>query len=247
MKGINSEYFFGTIVAIPDSSDSFVVKVNIPKVFENLTCYPFRNSSDEPKIGDLVVIRDLDPEYHSYFVYEKLNENDFTGIRCKGKMIDLTDDSIKLGIFDEGDFSDGDRPGNTSWIELNEDGKLDIKLEDNLYLETGGSLFSFVDENLISTVEQNASIEIGGHTTVNIKCGEDVIINGKVNLTINGDYSLKVTGTLDIDANDIKISGHTLKLNTAEDTVPGPFNSCMTCFQAPGLVHGTNKIFLKRG
>lgn len=244
MKGVQADYYFGTIVGVPDTSESFTVQVNIPGVMENLTCFPLRCGADEPKIGDLVIIRDLDPEYHSYFVYEKLNENNFTGMRCKGKMIDFTDESIKIGIFDEGDFSDSDRPGNTSWIELKEDGDLDIVLEDDLYVQTDGSIKTVVEEDFLLTVEQDTSIEIGGHTKINIKNGEEVVINGNVNVTINGDYSLKVSGNLDIDASKITIGGQSLNIKTPTGT-PGPFNNLCNCLQA-GLIHGSNTILLKR-
>lgn len=245
MKGVQADYYFGTIVDVPDTSNSFNVQVNIPGVVENLTCYPLRCGSDEPKLGDLVVIRDLDPEYHSYFVYEKLNENDFTGMRCKGKMIDFTDKSLKIGIFDEGDFSDGEKPGNTSWIELDEDGKLDIVTEDDIYIQSGGSLKQTVEENLETAVEQNASITVGGHTTIDIQNGEDVFINGDVKVHINGNYSLFVSGELNIDATKITIGGQVLELKTS-GAAPGPFNNFCTCVQAPGLKHGTNTILLKR-
>lgn len=244
MKGVQADYYFGTIVNVPDTSNSFEVQVNIPGVMENLTCFPLRCGSDEPKIGDLVIIRDLDPEYHSYFVYEKLNENSFTGMRCKGKMIDFTDESLKLGIFDEGDFSDGDKPGNTSWIELNEDGKLDVVTEDDIYVQSGGSIKTQVEEDFLTTIEQNASIEIGGHTKINIKNGEEVFINGDVKVNINGNYSLKVSGALDIDATTITIGGLFLKLKTPSGA-PGPFNCLRNCVQG-GLSHGSDIILLKR-
>jgi hypothetical protein len=166
-------------------------------------------------------------------------------MRCKGKMIDFTDESLKLGIFDEGDFSDGDKPGNTSWIELDEDGNLDIVTEDNIHIECGGSFEQQVDENLKMTVEQNATIEIGGHTTINVKNGEDITINGNVSLTINGDYSLKVGGTLDIEATKINIGGMLLNVKTPEGS-PGPFNKLCNCIKTPVLGHGTNTILLKR-
>ena len=245
MKGVTQDCYFGTITDVPNSSESFTIKASIPNVIDNLTCYPLRGGTDEPKIGDLIIIRDLDPEYHSYFVYEKLNENNFTGMRCKGKMIDFTDESLKIGIFDEGDFSDKDKPGNTSWIELDEDGKLDIVTEDDIYVGCGGSLLNQVEEDFKMTVEQNASIEIGGHTSINVKNGEDITINGNVNLNINGNYSLKVSGTLDIDASCINISGMMLKVNTPEGS-PGPFNSLCSCIKAPLLKHGSDTVFLKR-
>ena len=244
MKGVHAEYFLGTVSAVPDTSSSFVIKANIPEVIDNVTCYPLRSNIDEPKIGDLVLIRDLDPEYHSYFVYEKVNENDFTGIRCKGKMIDITDESLKIGIFDEGDFKDNERPANTSWIELKEDGDLDIILEDDLFIQTAGSIKAVTEEDFLVTTEQNASIEIGGHTKINIKNGEEVAINGKVNVTINGDYSLKVTGNLDIDASKITIGGNTLTLKTPSASA-GPFNWVCNC-PYTGIKHGMNTILLKR-
>lgn len=245
MKGVQAEFFFGTIVDVPNTSESFEIKANIPGVMENITCYPLRCGSDEPKIGDLIIIRDLDPDYHSYFVYEKLNENSFTGIRCKGKMIDFTDESVKLGIFDEGDFSDGETPGCTSWIELDEDGKLDVVTEDDIYVECGGSSLNLIKEDLKTTVDQNATIEIGGHTSINIKNGEDVVITGKVNLTIDGDYDLKVKGNLNVDASSITIGGQKLTIKTPIGT-PGPFNSLCNCIKSPLLKHGSNSILLKR-
>ena len=47
MKGVQADYYFGTIVNVPDTSNSFEVQVNIPGVMENLTCFPLRCGSDE--------------------------------------------------------------------------------------------------------------------------------------------------------------------------------------------------------
>lgn len=245
MKGISAEYYLGTIVGVPDSSINFNVIANIPGVIENIVCYPLRCSNDEPKIGDLILIRDLDPEYHSYFVYEKLNENNFTGMRCKGKIIDFTDESLKLGIFDEGDFKDHEHPDSTSWIELDEEGHLDIVTEDDIYIETGGSLIGQVTEDLKFKVEQDAKIDIGGHTTIDLRNGEEVTVTGDVNFHINGNYSLTVGGELNIDAASINISGGKLKLNTPDAMRIKPFNSLCACMYT-GVPHGTDEIILSR-
>ena len=80
--------FIGVIAKVLDP-DLYTIEVDIPGENERLSAFPFRGEVDEPRVGDVVFLRELDPIYHSYYLYEKLKENDFIGIRARKTLFRL--------------------------------------------------------------------------------------------------------------------------------------------------------------
>ena len=87
-------YYTGTIVEILDKL-LYEIKVDIPGVKSGVTAYPMRGEIDEPRVGDFVFLRCLDPVFQSYYLYHKIKENDFIGFRIRGKMVDITPEYIQ--------------------------------------------------------------------------------------------------------------------------------------------------------
>ena len=107
------QYYTGTITEIVDPV-LYQIKVDIPGIAVSVMAFPMRGELDEPVVGDFVLLRSLDPIFNSYFLYQKIKENDFIGFRSNGKYVDITPDYILLGIFDpstrKNDFEkDGDK------------------------------------------------------------------------------------------------------------------------------------------
>ena len=80
----------------------------------------------------MVVLLELDPTYKSYYLYEKLKENNFIGIRSRGKMIKMTKSELTIGIFDPtSEYNDKQEkdttPEPTSWIKIDKSGNINIK------------------------------------------------------------------------------------------------------------------------
>ena len=102
------EVYIGTITKLLGEEDGkdpdlYQVEVDIPERGKGFRAFPLRGEVDEPRVGDVVVLRELDPEYHSYFLYEKLKENKFIGIRARGKKIKITKDEIEIGVYNDND------------------------------------------------------------------------------------------------------------------------------------------------
>lgn len=160
------EYSIGTITKILDP-DLYTVEVDIPGRNQELRAFPKRGEVDEPRVGDVVVLLELDPTYKSYYLYEKLKENNFIGIRSRGKMIKMTESELTIGIFDPAsEYNDKQEkdttPEPTSWIKIDKSGNINIK--------AGGKLGL--------TIEGSAEIECKGSAT--IKAPSVKITGGKL-------------------------------------------------------------------
>lgn len=126
------ETFIGVITKVLDA-DLYQVEVDIPELNKGLKAFPLRGEVDEPRVGDVVFLRELDPLYHSYYLYEKLKENNYIGIRARGKKIKITKEAIEIGIYtDTGDqsFDQGGKdetPECSAYIKLTKSGELIVK------------------------------------------------------------------------------------------------------------------------
>lgn len=111
------ETYIGVITKILDK-DLYQVEVDIPERNKGLKAFPLRGEVDEPRVGDVVFLRELDPLYHSYYLYEKLKENNFIGIRARGKKIKITKKEIQIGVFnDNDDWHDSTDPEDTGSMD----------------------------------------------------------------------------------------------------------------------------------
>lgn len=162
------EHYIGTITKILDPN-LYTVEVDIPGCNQELKAFPKRGEVDEPRIGDVVVLHEFDPIYKSYYIYEKLKENDFIGIRSRGKLIKMTETDLTIGIFDAGaEYHDTDKdntPEPTSWIKIDKDGNIDIKTDGKMGVVINGT----------------AKIECSGDAT--IKAPSVKITGGKLETT----------------------------------------------------------------
>lgn len=111
-------YYTGTIVEVLDKV-LYEIKVDIPGIKSGVKAFPFRGEVDEPRVGDFVFLKCLDPVFQSYYLYQKIKENDYIGFRSNGKMVDITPDYIRVAIFDPGteynDPNNNPRPEPTDW------------------------------------------------------------------------------------------------------------------------------------
>lgn len=192
-------YYSGTIVEILDKV-LYEIKVDIPGLKTGVTAYPMRGEVDEPRVGDFVFLKCLDPVFQSYYLYHKIKENDFIGFRSNGKMVDITPDYIQVAIFDPSneewnDFSEnnntddlgrvcgGYRPEVTDWFRLDKNGNLNVHLRANSKV--------VIEGNSDTLVESNATVTVNGSTTLK---SPDVTIKGPGTLTCKGFVKPSATG-----------------------------------------------------
>lgn len=203
------DYYIGTIVEVLDPV-LYEIRCDIPGVFDGVKAFPIRGEVDEPRVGDFVILKSFDPVYHSYFLYQKLKENDFIGFRSNGKMIDITPDYIEMCIFDpEENWNDdqGDekyRPTATTWIQLDKGGNLKISLN---------------GEN--SKIDLNCS----GNTELKMNGNVKIWSGGNTEIEASGNLTLKAGATLNFQGPVIKFSGggQVIMNGTAMPGTPGPF------------------------
>ena len=232
------EIIIGTIVELVDddiyAKDLYVVKVDIPGQNKNLYAFPKRSEIDEPRVGEAVLLTEIDPVWHSYYIYEKIKENDFIGIRSRGKVIKFHEDEIIIGIdstMDDSWYDDNTgadpTPESTSWIKIQKDGTIDINSEVDLKINIDG----------------NSEVTIGGDSKVDISGNSDITVGGDCNIKVSGNAKIESSGNCDINASgsctinspDVKITGGKLTVNGSVSPGSGmPFNCVPNCIKRKG-------------
>lgn len=223
------EKYFGVISKVIDK-DLFTVEVDIPGKNEQLRAFPYRGEVDEPRVGDFVELEEVDPIYHSYYLYKKLKENDFIGIRARGKKIWINEDMIQIGIFppdnnnNEFDSPAGEwyddksgknqTPECTSWIRVDKSGNIDVEMEG------AGKVHITADHEV--NVDGNVTIKVGGNAKIEI--------SGNVDAKIDGNLDAKVSGTTELDCPNVTVTGGNFNMTGQASTdTNGPFNPIKIC------------------
>lgn len=223
--------YVGVISKIIDP-DLYTIEVEIPEENIELKAFPIRGEVDEPRVGDVVFLRELDPIYHSYYLYEKLKENNFIGIRSRGKLMKITQDDITIGIFDPSDEAWYDKndgadqtPESTSWIKIDSSGNININAEGDQKINITGK----------------SEITIGGDNKVDISGNCDITVSGNTKIESSGNCDIKASGSCTIDSPDVKITGGQLTTNGTVAPSSGPYN-CLTACVFSGCVHQGNVV-----
>lgn len=211
-------YYTGTVVEVLDKV-LYEIKVDIPGIIQEVKAFPMRGEIDEPKVGDFVLLRSFDPVFQSYYLYQKIKENDFIGFRSNGKFIDITPEYIQVAIFDpELEYTDTKnknyRPEPTDWIKLDKDGNLDVYLRK--------------DSNIVIKGENN--IEISGNSIIKISGDSSIKTSGNSKVEISGNSDINVSGNTTLTSPKVKITGGTLEVSgQASNDLQGPFNCIPVC------------------
>lgn len=211
--------YIGTITKILDK-DLYTIEVDVPGYQVGLKAFPKRGEVDEPRVGDTVVLKEFDPVYHSYYLYEKLKENEFIGIRSRGKIIKITEDSIDIGIFTEGSYYD-DNTGKSSTPSL--DAWVKIDKSGNIEVNAGNSNVTLSGDSTVK-ISGNATVEVSGKTEAKLMGGANIKAFG--NVTLGGSGQLKVSGSC------------------IPNGKPGPFWGGGPVVPAPGSPAGSDTIIL---
>lgn len=187
-----ANYYTGVVIAVtPDDDDRLEndkewheVLIDIPGVIQGVKAFPFRDELDEPKINDKVLVLDVDPLYHSYFLYRKLKEDGFIGFRSSGKMVSITPDDITIGVFGPND--------NDEYPDYAEDEVPDCDPGDDG--SGNGCVYAKFTKagDIEIKAKGNCNINISGDSgcTVNIKGNSEVNVDGDTTLTCKGDIAL---------------------------------------------------------
>lgn len=198
--------YIGKISKVLDL-DLYTIEVDIPGYNEALPAFPKRGEVDEPRVGDVVLLTELDPVYKSYYLWEKLKENGFIGIRARGKVLKMSEEEVTLGIFDPSDTAWYDKndgsdptPAPTSWIKVDSGGNIDINAEGNEKVVITGNAEVEVSGDVKITVSGGAKIEVSGDTevtcpNVKVNASGEVFLTGGGTLKTSPGASVSPTGT----------------------------------------------------
>lgn len=176
-----ANYFLGTITEVLDP-DLYKIKIDIPGLSREVEAFPMRGDLDEPRPGDQVLVRDVDPIYHSFYLYSEVKEDGFIGLRSRGKMIRVTEDELNIAIFDPEEAyeeKEGEIPETIkAFVKITKEGNIQIS---NLDSDNG-----------------EVAVDIKGKVEVNIQNDANIHVTGNAklkspNVTITGG-SLNVNG-----------------------------------------------------
>lgn len=231
---MSEKIFTGTITEIIDPV-LYQIKVNIPGIATDILAFPMRGEIDEPRVGDFVLLRSLDPIFNSYFLYQRLKENDHIGFRSNGKMVDITPDYITIGIFDPSiEYNDVSqegkyRPEVTDWIKLDKDGNLDINLRTNSTIKILGDSGIEISGNSDIKVTGDSNVILEANSKVDISGNSEIKVGGNCDLNVSGNTTVK-SPNITVNGSNVTVTGGTLvvKGESSED-MSGPFNCLKTC------------------
>lgn len=115
----------GRVTQVTDSR-KFIIKATITGMIENVTAYPLE-SSDEPEVGEEIVLFELESEFGYSYLYKKARLFDFTRFKFNDSLIQLTENGIAITTKNGKDIfvsSDGD-------IDVKGNGDINITVSDN--------------------------------------------------------------------------------------------------------------------
>ena len=209
--------FIGTITKVLDK-DLYTIEVDVPGYGTNLPAFPRRGEVDEPMVGDVVILKQLDPVYKSYYLYSKLKENSFIGIRARGKKLQMNQNEVILGIFDPGaEYCDkqasDSTPAHTSWIKVDSGGNIDIEMEGSGHMH----------------ITSDHNVEIGGNLKVEVSGNTDIKVSGNAKIDVSGNTEIK-SPNIKVDGGQVEITGGVLKTKgTAAPDMQGPYCAIKNC------------------
>lgn len=129
-------YYLGKIREVIDRV-TYEIRVDIDGVVEDKPAFPMRGEVDEPKVGDDVILRNVDPLYGSMYLYSKLKEDEYIGFRSNGKEVTITPESITMRVYKRGDKAEDDDYGSyVAKIVMKEDGTLLIESKSTLTVKS---------------------------------------------------------------------------------------------------------------
>lgn len=193
-------YYMGTVVEIDEENkELWKITVDIPGVIKGVPALPVRNQLDEPKVGDIVLLRCLDDHFGSLYLWEKLKEDTFIGFRSAGKEVNITPDFITVGIYDiETEYTDDVIPEPTTYVKIDKEGNIEIKAGNELgdgkiSIVAAGDISIKTDGNVTQEITGDVTQKIDGATTITCK---DVVITSEANIEIKGGGTVTLDGTV---------------------------------------------------
>lgn len=156
-----TNYYLGKIREVKDRL-TYEVRIDIPGIVEDKPAFPLRGEIDEPKVGDYVILRNIDPVFGSMYLYSKLKEDDYIGFRSNGKNVTITPDYIEMSVYKKnGDQDAHDDFGNSyTKVKLYNSGDIEI------IAGNGGNLTVKVDGNVSITTNGTTDVKSEGPLTI---------------------------------------------------------------------------------
>lgn len=214
-------YYLGTVVGIDEENkELWKITVDIPGVIKSVPALPVRNQLDEPKVGDVVLLRCLDDHFGSLYLWEKLKEDAFIGFRSAGKEVNITPDFITVGIYDiETEYTDDVIPEPTTYVKIDKEGNIEVKAGNELG-----------DGKITIIAAGDISIETEGNT--NIKT------TGDTKLTTEN-VNVEATSSATVTSKEVTITGGKLTVKgTAKPEGSGPFCAIPVCAMTGAMQTG---------
>ena len=231
-----ANYYLGTVLEVLDP-DLYKIKIDLPGLSKEAEAFPMRGELDEPRPGDQVLVRDIDPIYHSFYLYSELKDDNFIGFRSRGKMVQITEDELNISIFDPEEAyeeNDGEIPSEIkAYVKIKKNGNIEIS---NVDSDSGGVAIDLKGKIAI-TAQNNSTIEISGDSEINVSGNSNIRVDGDSEIKVGGDSEIGVEGSatikgssVTIDSSNVTITGG--MLTTKGSVAPqgtGPFCAIPIC------------------
>lgn len=193
--GVQGNFYVGTVSKIIGDSreekQEYRIEADIPGVIKGVKAFPIRDTLDEPKIGDPIILLGLDPEYNSYYLYWKLKENEVTGFRSAGKEIIMTPQELVARVYVDETEKDS-RPE----AKYDDSEKYPMEKEiASVRIKESGEIVASNQSETVVTIKDSGDIEVltkGHNMKVDLGGGQMTLKNGT--LLLNGGKTAGQTG-----------------------------------------------------
>lgn len=181
--GVQGNFYLGVVSKIIGESreekQEYRIEADIPGVIKGVKAFPIRDTLDEPKIGDPIILLGLDPEYNSYYLYWKLKENEVTGFRSAGKEVIMTPSELVARVYVD---------------ETDKDSRPEAKYDDaekypmekeiaSIRMKESGQIIMTNQAETEVIIQDNGDVDIktkGHNMTVNLGGGTMTMANGTI-------------------------------------------------------------------
>lgn len=182
---VEERYYLGKITSVEDRL-LYRIRVSIDNVVDDAMAFPLRGEVDEPRVGDLVLLYNIDPIFQSCYLYSKIKEDNFLGFRSNGKLISITPESITMTVYENDDES-----SIKARMTMNDDGSIIIESESDIKIEAKSTVNINAQSDINITSDSSLNINATASTTIK---SPDVTIKGPGTMTVKGTVMPSASG-----------------------------------------------------
>lgn len=120
------------VVSAVEDDKKFVIRFTVEGLIDNMIAYPI-DVTDEPQIGDPILVLRLETIFGYCFMYNKMRLNDVTRLKLKNAEIDITEDAVIIS-------AENKEKGSSSTVVVNKEGDVEINCSSDIVISSNNKI-----------------------------------------------------------------------------------------------------------